>query len=99
MNIEAFTITLLSGFAFFIGYMITLFVKDEKKLVTFAVGFAFSIIVGLAFTDILPECLETLDSKIIMVVCILSGIGLLKLLDLFVPEHSHEGHSGCKAHL
>ena len=97
MNIEAFTITLLSGFAFFIGYMITLFVKDEKKLVTFAVGFAFSIIVGLAFTDILPECLETLDSKIIMVVCILSGIGLLKLLDLFVPEHSHEGHS--KKHL
>lgn len=97
MNIEAFMITLLSGFAFFIGLMITMFVKDEKKLVTFAVGFAFSIIIGLAFGDLLPECIENLDNKLIMIICMLSGIGLLKLLDIFVPEHDHEGKS--KKHL
>lgn len=97
MNIESFTMALLSGFAFFVGYMITLFVKDEKKLIVFSVGFAFSILLGLAFTDLLPECLESLDNKVIMVICMLCGIGLLKILDLFVPEHSHEGHS--KNHL
>jgi ZIP family zinc transporter len=32
-----------------------------------------------------------------MILCILGGIGLLKILDLFVPEHNHEGHS--KKHL
>ena len=74
MNIESFTMALLSGFAFFVGYMITLFVKDEKKLIVFSVGFAFSILLGLAFTDLLPECLESLDNKVIMVICMLSGI-------------------------
>ena len=31
MNIGAILITLISGLAFFIGFLITLFVKDEKK--------------------------------------------------------------------
>ena len=93
----AVLITILSGVAFFIGYLITRFVKDEKKLVTFAVGFAFSILIGLVFLDILPECLEHFDNKWIMILCMLGGIGILKVLDLFVPEHNHEGHG--KAHL
>ena len=97
MKFEPMLITLLSGFAFFVGYMITLFSKNEKKLVTFAVGFSFAIILGLAFGDILPECIECLDNKIIMIICMICGIGLLKVLDLFIPEHSHEGHS--KHHL
>ena len=79
MNIESFTMALLSGFAFFVGYMITLFVKDEKKLIVFSVGFAFSILLGLAFTDLLPECLESLDNKVIMVehIGLISSIALL----------------------
>lgn len=94
---NAIIITILSGVAFFIGYLITLFVKDEKKLVTFAVGFSFSVLLGLIVLDILPECLEHLDNKWIMILCMLGGIGLLKILDLFVPEHNHEGHG--KKHL
>jgi ZIP family zinc transporter len=97
MNISAILITLVSGIAFFIGYLITLFVKDEKKLVTFAVGFSFSIIIGLSFFDLLPECIESLDNKLIMILCMIGGVGLLKILDLFVPEHNHEGHG--KHHL
>lgn len=93
----AILITLLSGVAFFIGYLITRFVSNEKKLVTFSVGFAFSILIGLIFLDILPECFEHFDNKIIMVICMVCGVGILKLLDLFVPEHNHEGHG--KKHL
>ena len=89
----AILITVLSGIAFFVGYVITLFVKDEHKLVTFAVGFAFSILIGLLLFDILPECIELFDNKFYMILCMLGGLGILKLLDLFVPEHSHEGHS------
>lgn len=91
MNIGAILITLISGLAFFIGFLITLFVKDEKKLLTFAVGFAFSIIIGLAFFDLLPECIEILDNKLIMIACMIGGIALLKILDIFVPEHDHDG--------
>ena len=39
MNIQAIFITLLSGLSFFIGYLITKLIKDEKKLITFSVGF------------------------------------------------------------
>ena len=84
----AFLITLLSGLSFFIGYLVTKFVKNEKKLIVFAVGFAFTIIIGLCFFDMLEECLE-MKNKIIMVVCMLGGVGLLKLLDLFIPDHEH----------
>ena len=94
---EAILITLLSGIAFFIGYLITRFIKNDKKLVTFAVGFSFSILLGLIFLDILPECIEIFDNKLYMILCMLGGIVILKILDIFVPEHSHEGHG--KEHL
>ena len=89
MNINALLITLLSGLSFFIGYFITKLVKNEKKLVIFAVGFAFSIIIGLALFDVLEDCLQ-MDNKLIMILCMIGGIVLLKLLDLFIPDHEHK---------
>ncbi len=89
MEIKSVLITLLSGISFFIGYLITVFVKNDKKMVTFAIGFAFSIIIGLCLFDLLPECLE-LENKLIMILCIFGGIGFLKLLDVFIPDHDHE---------
>lgn len=94
---KAILITLLTGVAFFIGYFITLFVKDEKKLITFSVGFAFSILLGLLFLDILPECIEVFENKFYMILWMVLGVALLKILDIFVPEHDHEGHG--KKHL
>ena len=92
----AFIITLLSGLSFFIGYLITKIIKNEKKLVVFAVGFAFSIILGLCFFDMLVECLE-MENKIIMIVSMLGGVALLKILDLFIPDHEH--HKKDEAHI
>ena len=82
-------VTLLSGISFFIGYFITRFIKNEKKLVTFSIGFAFSIIFGLIAFDLLPEVIE-FGNWVIIISCMIGGIALLKLLDIFVPEHSHE---------
>ena len=50
-----FIITILSGLSFFIGYLITKFIKDEKKLTIFYVGFSFVIIIGLILFYLLPE--------------------------------------------
>ncbi|MBR4178193.1 MAG: ZIP family metal transporter [Bacilli bacterium] len=84
----ALLVTLLSGIAFFIGYFITRFIKNEKSLVTFSIGFAFSIIFGLIAFDILPEIIE-FGNVLIVISCAIGGIALLKLLDIFVPEHEH----------
>lgn len=89
MEFKALIITLLSGVSFLIGYLITKFIKDEKKLVTFSVGFSFTIILGLVFFDLLPECLELLDNKALIILCIVVGIAVLKLLDIFIPNHEH----------
>lgn len=98
MNIQAIFITLLSGLSFFIGYLITKLIKDEKKLITFSVGFSFTIILGLIFTDLLPECLEFTDNKLIILIFVILGILLLKVLDLFIPDHEHE-HTKKKDHM
>ena len=98
MNIKAIFITLLSGLSFFIGYLITKLIKDEKKLITFSVGFSFTIILGLIFTDLLPECLEFTDNKLIILIFVILGILLLKVLDLFIPDHEHE-HTKKKDHM
>lgn len=89
MELKAIFITLLSGISFLIGYLITKFIKDEKKLVTFSVGFSFTIILGLVFFDLLPECLELLKNKTLIILCIIVGIAVLKLLDIFIPNHEH----------
>ena len=92
----AFIITLLSGLSFFIGYLITKIIRDEKKLVVFAVGFSFTVILGLCFFDMLGECLE-MKSKILMIVFMILGGLILKGLDLFIPDHEH--HKKSEAHI
>lgn len=94
MELKAILITLLSGLSFFVGYLITRFVKNEKKLVVFSVGFSFSVILGLIFGHLLPESLELLSNKLIFVICVIIGFAMLKLLDLFIPNHDH----GSKKH-
>ena len=89
MEFKAIIITLLSGISFLVGYLITKFIKNEKKLVTFSVGFSFTIILGLVFFDLLPECIELLENKILIILCIVVVIAILKLLDIFIPNHEH----------
>ena len=90
MNIQAICITLLSGLSFFIGYLITKLIKNEKKLIIFSIGFSFTIILGLIFFDLLPECIEAIENKWVIFGFTLLGILLLKALDLFIPDHEHE---------
>ena len=84
----AFIITLLTGLSFFIGYLITKIIRNERKLIVFAVGFAFTIILGLCLFDMLGECLE-MKNKLIMIVSMIGGVVILKVLDLFIPDHEH----------
>ncbi len=94
-----FIITILSGLSFFIGYLITKFIKDEKKLTIFSVGFSFVIIIGLILFDLLPECIESIQNKWLILLYILIGIIGLKSLDLFVPDHHHSNKKDHMEHI
>lgn len=99
MEIKALLITLLSGFAFFLGYFITKLVSKGKKLVNFSIGFSFAIILGIAFTDLLPECFELIPNKLLVFVYMICGLVLLKILDLFIPDHHHEENASHIEHI
>ena len=86
---KALAITLLSGISFFIGHFLSERMGHGKKIITLSVGIAFSIMIGLILTDLLPEAFELLDNKITLVACVIFGILILKALDAFVPDHDH----------
>ncbi len=94
-----FVITILSGLSFFIGYLITKFIKNERKLTIFSVGFSFIIIIGLILFDLLPECIESIKNMWLILLYILIGIVILKSLDLFVPDHHHSNKKDHMEHI
>lgn len=85
-------VTILSGLSFLIGYIITVILKNNNKLVTFSLGFSFIVIFGLIIFDLLPECLELIDNKFVILIFVLIGIIILKLLDYFIPDHDHDSN-------
>ena len=95
-KIMGIILTLSAGLFFLVGYLITKRVKNKEKLNNFSVALAFMVMIGLIFTHLLGEAIELLEgekliSKIILIgLFSLSGFILLKLLDLFIPSHSHE---------
>lgn len=85
-------VTILSGVSFLIGYIITMLMNNNKKLITFSLGFSFIVIFGLIIFDLLPECLELVSNKFTILIFALIGIIILKLLDFFVPDHDHDSN-------
>lgn len=93
VDFNAFLITFLSGLSFYIGYLITKLFDNKKRLIIFSIGFAFSILLGLAFLDLLPECFEIFDKWYLVILYVIIGILILKALDLLLPDHEHSDNN------
>ena len=91
-------LTLIAGIFFLIGGLISLKVKNKDKLNAFSVALALVIIINLLAMDLIPEIFELLEDynltfKIIIIVVFgILGILLLKVLDMFIPDHHHDHH-------
>lgn len=90
-------ITLVLGLFIIIGAVITFASKNNNKFVNFSISLAFSVMIMLMIVDLIPEIKEyffvssgSLRGKIISIVAVIVGIGILKILDLFIPDH--DGH-------
>lgn len=85
--------TLLLGVFIIIGALIALLIKKKDKVVDFSLGLAFSIIIMLILTHMLPETIESLGLKHIylFIIFVVVGYMILKLLDHFVPDHDDDG--------
>lgn len=85
--------TLLLGLFIIIGALIAFLIKRKDRVVDFSLGLAFSVIIMLIITDMLPEIIEHLGTNHIYLFIIFTvlGFGLLKLLDHFIPDHDDDG--------
>lgn len=90
-------ITLVLGLFIVVGAIITFVSKNNNKFVNFSISLAFSVMVMLMFVDLIPEIKEifigsfgTVWGIAVALIGIICGIFVLKLLDMFIPDH--EGH-------
>ena len=85
--------TLLLGIFIIIGALIAFMIKRKEKVVDFSLGLAFSVIVMLILTHMLPEIVETLGVKYLYLFLIFTTLGyaILKVLDNFIPDHDDDG--------
>jgi len=90
-------ITLVLGLFIVVGAIITFASKNNNRFVNFSISLAFSVMIMLMFVDLIPEVKEIFIGEfgsilgiILALLGIVGGIIILKLLDIFIPDH--EGH-------
>ncbi len=91
-------LTFIAGLFIALGALIVLVLKDNEKFVHFSISMAFGVIVTLISMELFPEASEALCEHfgstfgyIILGICVIVGAGVLKVLDMFVPDHEQHG--------
>ena len=92
-------ITFILGIFFIIGALVIKFSNNSKLIENMSVSIALGTMASLVILDLIPEMMEHMEgvSIIWLVLLIIVGVVLLKVLDLFIPEHDHEHslHHNC----
>ena len=86
--------TLGTGIFMIIGLLIVFLTKNNHKVVDISISIAFGVMTMLIFAELLPEAYEkmneqfsTFQSVVMIFGFVIVGILILKVLDLFVPDH------------
>lgn len=85
-------VTFILGIFILIGVLIIKLTKNSKIVEQLSISIALGTMSSLIILDLIPEILEIfkVDNIILVIGFILLGIIILKLLDMFIPEHDHE---------
>ena len=91
LKLVGLLLAFLSGLFFVVGFIIANKAENKEKLSYFAVSLAFVVMLNLIIFDLVPEVLEIFDGNILLgITNIVLGMTILKLLDLFIPDHHHK---------
>ena len=91
-------ITFILGLFFLVGVLFVHFQKNTKVIEFYSISIALGTMTALVLFDLVPEMLEHMESVsfIWILFLILLGIGILKGLDHFVPDHDdHDAPHKC----
>lgn len=84
-------ITFILGLFIFIGILLAKIPKNTKFIEQLSISVALGTMLSLIIFDLIPEIKEMFSSKIYLIfIFVIFGILILKLLDIFIPEHDHE---------
>ena len=99
MDFYALLLTLGVGLFIILGSLIVFIANNNEKFIHFSISLAFGVMLALIALELFPESFELMTEHfddfmayIYIIIFILIGFGLLKLLDLFIPDHEH-GHN------
>lgn len=97
MNNIALLMTLLMGIFIPLGGLIGYYLKNSTKILHLLMSIAVGVIIPLITLEIMPEVLEIFADEftnetapIYAIVFFLLGVLILKILDMFIPDHSHK---------
>lgn len=90
----ALLFTLGTGLFMMIGMIVVFLTKNNKKVIDFSISIAFGVMGMLIILELLPEAYEKMSENfsvpqnmlLILGFVLLGGL-LLKILDLFIPDH------------
>ena len=84
-------ITFVLGLFILIGVFLVKISKNTKLIENLSISVALGCMISLAVSDLFPEIYETFSNKIyLIIIFVVIGVLILKLLDIFIPEHDHE---------
>lgn len=92
--------TIIVGVFILIGSVIFLLSKRNDKIIDFSISMAFGVIISLLCIELFPEAYELLTDNLAFPLNIVSivfftflGIVVLKILDIYIPDHDLESDS------
>lgn len=96
-------ITFILGIFILIGVYVIKLTNNNEKVEQLSISIALGTMFSLVLIELIPEVFETFKGSnlyktwFIIIGLILLGIVILKVLDIFVPEHDHEHslHHNC----
>lgn len=90
--------TLFVGLFIFLGALIVWGTKNNERISNFSISLAFGVMISLILLELIPEQVEIFEVHIkkvfiflLIVCCAMVGMGILKLLDRFIPDHEPHG--------
>ena len=86
-------ITIVLGIFLLLGVVVVKLAKGSKTIEQLSIAIALGTMVSLVILELIPEVLETFHGGMLAIaaVAVLAGIGILKVLDHFIPDHE-DGH-------
>jgi len=92
----AILITFLAGISILIGAVIIKTVKNPHTIEQISIALALGSLLSLMLFDLLPDLLHSGEELpfFLTIIFTLLGVGLLRILDFFIPEHedTEENH-------